>query len=92
MIQLFGSDAKGSKKGWEHGTMNLAFDKIAKYLAVGFEIPSTILGGVILGYLADSYFGTSPWLTVIFAVLGFVGAVYRLVKYLKYFSQHGNQS
>ena len=68
--------------------LNLPFDKIAKYLAVGLEIPSTILGGVVLGYLADSYFGTSPWLTVSFTVLGFIGAVYRMVKYAQHFSSH----
>jgi F0F1-type ATP synthase assembly protein I len=69
--------------------MNLPFDKIAKYLAVGLEIPSTILGAVLLGYVADSYFGTSPWLTVGFLVLGFVGAVFRLIQYAAYFSKHG---
>ena len=69
--------------------MNLPFDKIAKYLAIGLEIPSTILGAVILGYFADSRLGTSPWLTVGFSILGFVGAVFRLIKYAEYFSRHG---
>ncbi len=71
---------------------NLPFDKIAKYLAFGLEIPSTILGGVILGYLADSWLGTSPWLTISGSILGFVGAVFRLIKYLKYFSSDEKQS
>jgi len=69
--------------------LNLPFDKIAKYLAVGLEIPSTILGAVLLGYLVDSYLGTSPWLTVGFSILGFIGAVFRLIKYAEYFSKHG---
>jgi len=69
--------------------MNLPFDKIAKYLAIGLEIPSTILGAVVLGYLADSYLGSSPWLTVGFSILGFVGAVFRMIKYADYFSKHG---
>jgi len=71
---------------------NLPFGKIAKYLAIGLEIPSTILGGILIGYFADSQLGTSPWLTVGCSILGFVGAVYRLVKYSKYFSIDGNQS
>lgn len=70
-------------------SMSLPFDKMAKYLAIGLEIPSTILGAILLGYLADSHFGTSPWLTVAFSVLGFIGAVIRLVKYTEYFSEHG---
>ena len=67
--------------------MNLPVGKVAKYLAIGLEIPSTILGGVLLGYLADSQFGTSPWFTVGFSILGFVAAVFRLVKYVEYFSK-----
>lgn len=34
--------------------MNLRFEKLAKYLAFGLEVPGTILGGVVLGYLADA--------------------------------------
>jgi F0F1-type ATP synthase assembly protein I len=71
------------------GMMNLPFDKISKYLAIGLEIPSTILGAVVLGYFADSYLGSGPWLTVGFSILGFVGAVFRLIKYADYFSKHG---
>jgi F0F1-type ATP synthase assembly protein I len=44
------------------------------------------VGSLIVGYLVDRQFGTSPWITVGAAVLGFFGAVYRLMQYLKYFS------
>ena len=67
--------------------INLPFAKIAKYLAIGLEIPSTIVGSLVVGYVIDRQFGTSPWITVAAAVLGFVGAVFRLLKYLKYFAQ-----
>jgi F0F1-type ATP synthase assembly protein I len=69
--------------------VNLPYGKIAKYLAVGLEIPSTIIGAIVLGYLADSRLGTSPWLTVGLSVLGFIGAVVRLIKYAEYFSRNG---
>jgi len=39
-----------------------------------------------LGYVVDRQFGTAPWFTVAAAFLGFIGAVVRLLKYLKYFS------
>jgi len=68
------------------GKIDLPFAKFAKYLAVGLEIPSTIVGSLILGYLIDRWLGTSPWITVAASVLGFVGAVVRLTQYLKYFS------
>jgi F0F1-type ATP synthase assembly protein I len=76
----------------EPGKINLPYAKIAKYLAIGLEIPSTIVGSLIVGYLIDREFGTSPWVTVGAAVLGFVGAVYRLMQYSKYFTGGGNES
>jgi F0F1-type ATP synthase assembly protein I len=75
----------------EPGKVNLPFAKIAKYLAIGLEIPSTIIGALVLGYLVDRQFGTSPWFTVVSAVLGFVGAVFRLIQYLKYFAGDRNE-
>ena len=76
----------------EPGKINLPFARIAKYLAIGLELPSTIIGALVVGYLIDRQFGTSPWFTVGSAVLGFVGAVFRLMQYLKYFSGDGNES
>lgn len=68
------------------------FARVARYLAIGLEIPGTIIGALIVGYLIDLQAGTYPWVTVVMAVLGFVGAVYRLVKYLKYFAAEKNES
>lgn len=76
----------------EPGKTNVPFARIAKNLAIGLEIPSTIIGGLVLGYLIDLQFSTSPWFTVVLAVLGFVGAVYRLLQYLKRFAGERNES
>lgn len=75
----------------EPGKIQLPFAKIAKYLAIGLEIPSTIIGALVVGYVADIYFNTSPWFTVGASVIGFVGAVYRLTQYLKYFGGEENE-
>jgi len=71
--------------------MNLPFAKFAKYLAIGLELPSTIVGSLILGYLIDQQLSTSPWATVVASVLGFFGAVYRLTQYLKHFGHKNNE-
>ena len=63
------------------------FAKIAKYLALGLEVPSTIGGSLVLGYILDREFGTAPWAMVVCAVLGFVAAVVRLIQYQRYFSK-----
>ncbi len=60
--------------------------KLAKYTAIGLEFPSTIVGGMLLGYLLDLYFRTSPWLAIAVTLLAFVGAVMRLVQWVKRFS------
>jgi F0F1-type ATP synthase assembly protein I len=38
-----------------------------------------------VGYLIDRQFDTSPWFTVGASVLGFFGAVYRLMQYSRHF-------
>lgn len=82
-----GKDADGGP-----GDSGIPFAKYARYLAIGLEIPSTIVGSLIVGYLIDRQFATAPWFTVGASVLGFFGAVFRLTQYLKYFSQGQDKS
>jgi F0F1-type ATP synthase assembly protein I len=56
------------------------------YLGVAFELPGTILGGLVIGYFADQYFNTSPWLLIVCALLAFAGAFIRLMQWVKFFS------
>jgi F0F1-type ATP synthase assembly protein I len=62
------------------------------YLGVAFELPGTILGGLLVGYLLDRYFGTSPWLLITVTLVGFAGAFVRLVYWFKYFSRQRDGS
>jgi F0F1-type ATP synthase assembly protein I len=57
------------------------------YIAVAFELPSMIFGGLLVGYLLDDYFGTSPWLVISLTAIAFVGAIVRLVQWLNFFSR-----
>lgn len=61
--------------------------KASVYLGVAFELPGTILGGLLVGYLLDNYFDTSPWLLITLTVLAFVGAFIRLVQWINYFTR-----
>jgi len=65
------------------------FAKFAKYLAVGLEVPTTIGGSLVLGYILDRELQIAPWAMVVCAVLGFVAAVVRLIQYQRYFSKKG---
>lgn len=60
--------------------------RAAKYTAVGFEFPSTVGAGLVLGYYADQYLGSSPWMVLALGLLGLAIAFYRLVLLLRHFS------
>lgn len=60
--------------------------KLAKYVAIGLEFPSTVVGGILLGYFLDLYLDTSPWFVTALTLLAFGGACVRLVQLVKRFS------
>jgi F0F1-type ATP synthase assembly protein I len=62
------------------------FRRAGLYLGVAFELPATILGGLLVGYLADNYFHTSPWLLIAFTAAAFIGAFVRLVQWARFFA------
>lgn len=49
------------------------------YGVLAFELGWIVAAGSLLGYYADNYLGTSPWLTAIGAIGSAAGALYRLV-------------
>ena len=60
--------------------------KLGLALSVGTVISSSVVGGVLLGYLLDHWLMTGPWLTVAGVILGTAGAfvsVYRIIKRLE---------
>jgi F0F1-type ATP synthase assembly protein I len=61
--------------------------KVGKYAAAGLEFPTTILGGLLLGYFLDRYFETSPWFTTVLTLVALVGSFIRLFQWVNYFSR-----
>ena len=61
--------------------------RVALYFGVAFELPGTILGGLLVGYLLDNHFGTSPWFLIALSAIAFAGAFVRLVYWVKYFAR-----
>jgi ATP synthase protein I len=59
--------------------------KFALAFAIGGIIAYNISGGIILGYLLDRWFNTSPWLSITGLILGTIGAfigLYRIMSKL----------
>ncbi len=48
------------------------YKQFAKISAIGLEMGLSVAVGLAIGYLLDRYFGTKPWLTIIFLLLGIV--------------------
>ena len=64
------------------------------YLGVAFELPGTIIGGLVVGYFLDQFLGTSPWFLIALTAVAFAGAFVRLVRWVKFFTRErdGNRS
>jgi len=62
------------------------------YLGVAFELPGTIIGGLVVGYFLDEYLHTSPWFLISLTALAFVGAFVRLIRWVKFFARNRNGS
>lgn len=62
------------------------------YLGIAFELPGTILGGLLVGHLLDNYFDTSPWLLIGMTMLAFAGAFVRLLRWVKHFAKERDGS
>jgi F0F1-type ATP synthase assembly protein I len=62
------------------------------YLGIAFELPGTILGGLLIGYFLDSYLGTSPWFLIAVTAIAFAGAFVRLVQWVKVFAREHDRS
>ena len=52
------------------------------YGAIGFQLASTIIGGLLAGNWLDKKWGTSPWLAVTGLAIGSIGGFYNLIHLL----------
>ncbi len=61
------------------------YGKIAAISSLGLMLPSSIAVGLFLGYYLDKFFGTHPWLLLVFFILGTVSGFYSLIRGLSKF-------
>jgi F0F1-type ATP synthase assembly protein I len=61
-------------------------------VAMALELPGSIVGGLVIGYLLDGYFNTSPWLMLALTILGFAAACIRLVRWARFFSDKRSET
>jgi ATP synthase protein I len=75
------------RRSWALGPMDKNQKKLYKrafrYSAIGLEMGLSVAISLVIGYFLDRYFGTQPWLTLIFLIIGVVAgfrSLYRLMK------------
>jgi ATP synthase protein I len=56
--------------------------KLAMTLTIVTLFSSNILGGILVGYLIDKWFGTSPWMVIAGIVLGLTSAIIGMIRVL----------
>ncbi len=61
-----------------------------RFLALGFELAGSVLGGGVLGWFADQALGTEPFLLIGLTLLGMAGAVVRVLWMLRQKTSDGD--
>lgn len=65
----------------------MKFNKKARQLlnasATGMSFVTAIVIGTFMGYFLDKYFGTKPYLTLIFMILGVAAGFKNMIYFLK---------
>lgn len=56
------------------------FSGISTAATIGFYMVSSVAAGVLFGRLADGYFGSQPWGTVVGIVLGMITGMWSIYK------------
>ncbi len=58
----------------------MANQKLALAASVSTSLAAPIIGGILLGYFLDRWLGTTPWMILIFTILGTAGAFIALIR------------
>lgn len=59
--------------------------KMGLYSAMATEFTLVIAGGVVGGYYADRFLGTSPWLLVAGVTAGTMAGIFTLARMMKFY-------
>lgn len=59
-------------------------------MALGMRILTEMIGAILvagfIGYMLDKWLGSAPWLLLVFCLLGFITAIFNLLKFLNGYS------
>jgi ATP synthase protein I len=78
-------DVRSSATGRENAEEENGFSRrgMAYGLRMGSELVAAVLVGGLIGYFLDQWLGTTPWLFLLFFVLGFAAGVLNVMRSFK---------
>lgn len=65
------------------------FKQLLEASSIGIQLVLSTFVGFAIGYFLDKTFGTSPWLTVIFLIIGIIAGFRELLRVAR--KQDGNK-
>ena len=68
------------------------FRQLLEASTVGLNLVLSTFVGLAIGYGLDSFFNTSPWLTIIFLIIGIIAGFRELVRIAKKQQDNGPDS
>ena len=57
---------------------------------LGTELVSAVLVGTIIGFILDTWFGTKPWLIIVFFFLGSAAGILNVIRTAKRMQEKNN--
>ena len=71
-----------SEKNCQNSSLGVAFK-------MSTELVSAVAVGTIIGFILDNWFGTKPWLILIFFFVGVVAGIMNVIKSAKKMQKYG---
>ena len=70
--------SKIKKQSLSNGEKRASF--MGNAFKLGTELVAAVGGGTIIGFILDSWFGTKPWLIIIFFFLGAAAGILNVIR------------
>ena len=75
--------AKNKLKSKNQKIENKPQSNIGTAFKLSTELVSAVVVGTIIGYILDNWFGSKPWLIIIFFFVGVIAGIFNVVKSAK---------
>ena len=64
---------------------------MGKALKIGTELVAAVMVGTILGFILDNWFGTKPWLIIIFFIIGVTAGILNVIRSAKIMQKNNKE-